>query len=504
MANKMLPSGISVRIREDLIDGVSRVQTTLTIDPIVTLDGHRVTMADIGSIGYAKLDGGTSREEIMSWTGITDNTTTYTLTGCVWGVNFYNLSNATANYKRHTAGAKFEIKTDMHYLTNQFRDNEDNVFTSTAAMEFQGNEIKLGDGTAVTDKKLTADNGDANSPFVKYNETTNKWEISNDGVNSYDPEQGGSGLVAGEGISIVSGEINVKTAETSGLHITADEVTIEYQTDPGLSIVDSKLGVKVKADTGLLKDSDGIYCDSISPDSPPVDPTDNAGKIVRCDTDGQVPVPEIPVSDDSATSKWYVDDIIINLPDQLSGYLITDPLKLTQTSFGPYSEAFTVNGDVYRWNGDDGSGGRGGSTYGGNEIRTAEKDTIINFRVKLISGQAITVGVADYTAGTQIVNSSVNKGYWIYSTGGGSTYACKGTGSANVNQALTATETDWNTYRIVANASSIKYYVNGTLAHTITTALPTGAVGFYVAISKSNESGYSELDLASFYMYNKA
>ena len=264
----MLPSGISVRIREDLIDGVSRVQTTLIIDPIITQGGHRVTMDDIGSIGYGKIDGGGPREEIISWTGITDNTTTYTLTGCVWGINFHNLEASADNTRRHTSGAKFEIKTDMHYITNQFRDNEDNVFTNTDSMEFNSNEIKLGDGTDTLDKIITADNGDVNEPFVKYNETSGKWEISNDGVNSYDPEDGGSGVTAGDGISIIGGEVSVKTKETSGIHITSDEVAIEYQTEPGLSIVDNKLGVKVKANTGLLKDADGIYNDSIDPDNP--------------------------------------------------------------------------------------------------------------------------------------------------------------------------------------------------------------------------------------------
>lgn len=263
----MLPSGISVRIREDLIDGVSRTQTTLIIDPIITQGGHRVTMDDIGSIGYGKIDGSGPREEIISWTGITDNTTTYTLTGCVWGINFHNLEASADNTRRHTSGAKFEIKTDMHYITNQFRDNEDNVFTNTDAMEFNSNEIKLGDGTSALDKIITADNGDANEPFVKYNETSGKWEISNDGVNSYDPEDGGSGVTAGDAILIDGGAINVKTKETSGIHVTDDEVAIEYQTDPGLSIVDNKLGVKVKSGTGLLKDSDGIYNDSIDPDN---------------------------------------------------------------------------------------------------------------------------------------------------------------------------------------------------------------------------------------------
>lgn len=257
----MLPSGISVRIREDLIDGVSRVQTTLIIDPIITQGGHRVTMDDIGSIGYGKIDGGGPREEIISWTGITDNTTTYTLTGCVWGINFHNLEASADNTRRHTSGAKFEIKTDMHYITNQFRDNEDNVFTNTDAMEFNSNEIKLGDGTSALDKIITADNGDANEPFVKYNETSGKWEISNDGVNSYDPEDGGSGVTAGDAILIDGGAINVKTKESSGIHVTGDEVALELDLDPGLEFNDNGLRIKIKPNEGLGRDASGIFLD---------------------------------------------------------------------------------------------------------------------------------------------------------------------------------------------------------------------------------------------------
>ncbi len=249
----MLPSGISVRIREDLIDGASRTQTTLIIDPIITLTGHRVTMADIGSIGYGKLNGGNSREELISWTGITDNTSTYTLTGCTWGLNFHNLEADVDNRRRHTSGNKFEIKTDMHYIASQFRDNEDNVFTNTDPMEFQGNEILLGDGTNAEDKVIKADNGDANEPFVKYNETSGKWEISNDGVNSYDPEQGGSGVTAGDGIDIVGGEVSVDLDE-----LVDDEM---------LEVTANRLSTVINEDTGLFKDANGLNIDVIDSDN---------------------------------------------------------------------------------------------------------------------------------------------------------------------------------------------------------------------------------------------
>jgi len=115
------PSGISIKIREDLVEGSSRSQTTLIVDPIITLDGHRVTMSDIGDICFAKLDQGTSNEEIISFTGITDNTTTYTLTGCAWGYNFHDTtSGVSANTKRHISGSSFIITNDDHYLATQY------------------------------------------------------------------------------------------------------------------------------------------------------------------------------------------------------------------------------------------------------------------------------------------------------------------------------------------------------------------------------------------------
>jgi len=202
----MLPSGINIRIREDLIDGSSRTQTTLIIDPIITKGGHRVTMADIGDIGYGKINQGNSNEELISWTGITDNTSTYTLTGCTWGLNFHNLSADVNNRKRHTSGNKFSINTDMHFIAKQFVSKDDGIVES--------NNLYLGDGLG-SNKTIFAQNADANKPFVRYDETLNKWIISNDGVNSYDPEAGGSGVTAGDGVSIVGGEVSVNRLDTT-------------------------------------------------------------------------------------------------------------------------------------------------------------------------------------------------------------------------------------------------------------------------------------------------
>jgi len=120
------PSGISVFIRQDLVAGASRSGTTLNIDPIITKDGTRVTMAHIGDIGYAKIDAGKSSEEIISFTGMTDNTATYQLTGVVWGYNFHvNTGGVTANQKKHTSGASLIITNDDHFLSSQYVNLDD-------------------------------------------------------------------------------------------------------------------------------------------------------------------------------------------------------------------------------------------------------------------------------------------------------------------------------------------------------------------------------------------
>lgn len=52
-----------------------------------------------------------------------------------------------------------------------------NTDTHTSA-----NGFGIGDGTTATNKSIYARNGDTNTPSIRYNETSNKWEFSNDGT----------------------------------------------------------------------------------------------------------------------------------------------------------------------------------------------------------------------------------------------------------------------------------------------------------------------------------
>jgi len=59
-----------------------------------------------------------------------------------------------------------------------------NIFTSGA--------IYIGDNTTTVDKNIWANNGDANEPYVRYDESANKWVVSNDGVAEVDVGGGGT------------------------------------------------------------------------------------------------------------------------------------------------------------------------------------------------------------------------------------------------------------------------------------------------------------------------
>ena len=63
---------------------------------------------------------------------------------------------------------------------------------------------------------IYAQNADASKPYVQYNASQNKWLISNDGVSTYDIAAGGSGLTAGQGITISGSAITTKL-NASGL-----------------------------------------------------------------------------------------------------------------------------------------------------------------------------------------------------------------------------------------------------------------------------------------------
>lgn len=56
------------------------------------------------------------------------------------------------------------------------------------------NAFRIGSGGTGTNKTIEANNGDANRPALRYDESTNKWQFSNDGTTFTDM---GSGVSSG-------------------------------------------------------------------------------------------------------------------------------------------------------------------------------------------------------------------------------------------------------------------------------------------------------------------
>lgn len=247
MSPTFRPSGISVAIRDDLASGASRSGTTLNIDPLITKDANRVTMAQIGDICFAKIDEGTDNEEIISFTGITDNTTYYTLTGVVWGYNFYDTTGSvTVNQKKHNAGATLIITNDDHHLATQFV-NVDDAQTISGIKTFSalpaitaGNPVADNDvarkayvdnvvaGIATTVNVIvpgTAGETVAAGELIYFDDTDNEWKLCDaDTASTVENTMLGIAQGAGTNGNAISSGVLLRGLDSNQTGLTAGEI----------------------------------------------------------------------------------------------------------------------------------------------------------------------------------------------------------------------------------------------------------------------------------------
>ncbi len=111
--------------------GATATATSIVLTSMKQIDGSTtLTMADFGSIGYGVLEPGTSREETISFTGITQNASgTATLTGVTRGLKFVSdYTQDTALRQAHAGGTIF-ILTNPSVYYNEFvtKKNQENI-----------------------------------------------------------------------------------------------------------------------------------------------------------------------------------------------------------------------------------------------------------------------------------------------------------------------------------------------------------------------------------------
>ena len=108
---------LSKTLRTDITAGTN--VATFDVDPLVTLQGRRLVMTDVGGDRlFFRLGSGDN----ITWgwcESMTDNTTYYTMAGCTLGLNDYGagFATSTANIKAHSAGESFIITNSHHWYS---------------------------------------------------------------------------------------------------------------------------------------------------------------------------------------------------------------------------------------------------------------------------------------------------------------------------------------------------------------------------------------------------
>lgn len=111
-------------------NGVGSSDTSIVLQTFDFPDGTNITTSDFGSIAYMTLEPGTSREEQISFTGVTQNAdNTATLTGVTRGLSFDESKTETSALKQAHAGGTIAVlsNTSAFYSELAIKQNDETV-----------------------------------------------------------------------------------------------------------------------------------------------------------------------------------------------------------------------------------------------------------------------------------------------------------------------------------------------------------------------------------------
>lgn len=106
---------------------IATTDTSITLQSLtLPVSGTEIAMSDFGDIGYATLEPGTSRQEFISFTGITQSgsDTTATLTGVTRGLTPNYAYAANSSYRQSHAGGSVVIFSNPPQLYDNFTSKE--------------------------------------------------------------------------------------------------------------------------------------------------------------------------------------------------------------------------------------------------------------------------------------------------------------------------------------------------------------------------------------------
>lgn len=246
--------------------GCTSTATSITLSSLKLPDGStNIAMTDLGDKGFATIEPGTSREEQITFTGITQNVDgSATLTGVVRGIRFVSpYDEVSGNKKSHAGGSIFIISnTAAFYDQLSGKDNDETV---NGTWTFSTTPV-----------------------------------ISNAPVNATDAAN--KGYI--DGIAIAGSP----DASTSLKGISKLSVAPVSAVDPiAAGTNDTRIPTQDENDalvgtSGTAPSTSNKFIDAADATT-----TKTASKIARRDANGDILVSTTPTSGDAAASKTYVD-----------------------------------------------------------------------------------------------------------------------------------------------------------------------------------------------------
>jgi hypothetical protein len=214
--------------------GITSSATSITIETFDYPDGSDVVMADFGEIGYATLEPNTTREENISFTGITQNAAgTATLTGVTRGLGLkYPYTEVTANKFAHAGGTILRITNSAPFY------NELVAKKNTAIIYGQ---LTLATTTGNITKLYFGDN---NGAYIWYNSTTDQFGFASSSATERQFSENGTDFTVNETLKLTSGVLGLNTS-----------------TDRWFKVDSGYLNLNASSTGGITVDDNGIYVD---------------------------------------------------------------------------------------------------------------------------------------------------------------------------------------------------------------------------------------------------
>lgn len=423
-------------------------------------------------------DGRTVREKIYC-TGMT--TSPNRLTGCMRGVTSSPISGVISETAgsgvSHSKNARIAITDNINYSGKA-------LAILNGSQPSGGNNFRLGDGTAVTDKCLVFDNATTTAKICK-NTTSGELYWTKDGINTnLFASSTISQLSASttKSLSVVNSLIQLNVSSTGGIeHSPIINGSTTLQIRSGVGIFTDVNGVNINTSTlvSLINTTSLIAVIATSTPTANAIPLSSASGTLDAWVAATTSFNYVPNTIATGVSANYWTSILTPLPKdktavadglQLMGFPINsggDPGGATVRN-ADYID-FTTNSNVAFGAPIQGASSTQASFASTTELR-------VKFRAKTTAnsgggnerGIGLTNDPSAVFQGTSSVSSSAR--FVFLDT----LYAVTGSGLANSAVAIPEVNyLGWNTYEIIFTTSSIKYYVNGLLKVTNTTTIPS-------------------------------